>query len=62
MSKNQYDEQGRLIPPTKSEYNPRGIGLTGRWKSVLTRGSQVIATKEGYNVITTSGLHLLDSL
>lgn len=58
MSKNQYDDKGRLIPP-KSKYNERGIGLTGRWKSVLTRGSQVIATQEGYNVITTSGLHAL---
>ncbi|MAH48286.1 hypothetical protein CMI37_20850 [Candidatus Pacearchaeota archaeon] len=58
MSENQYDANGRLIPP-KSKYDDRSIGISGKWKAVLTRGSQVIQTEEGYNVITTSGLHAL---
>lgn len=56
MSKNQYDADGRLIPPEKC--NP-GVNIVGKWKSVLTRAGEVVAEKEGYNVITTSGLHAL---
>lgn len=53
MSKNQYDADGKLIHPQKS--NP-GVNLVGRWKAVLTRGEEVVATQEGYNVITNSGV------
>ena len=35
------------------------VKLVGKWKSVLQRGSQIVDQKEGYNVITTSGLHAL---
>jgi hypothetical protein len=55
---NQYDAEGRLLsPPPKQQ--PCDVGLVGKWKAVLERGSQVVTTKEGYNVITTSGLHAL---
>lgn len=53
MSQNQYDEEGKLIPPQKN--NP-GINLCGKWKSVLTRAGEVIEEREGYNVITTAGV------
>lgn len=56
MSQNQYDADGKLIPPQKSS---PGLNLVGKWKSVLTRAGEVIDSEEGYNVITTSGLHAL---
>jgi hypothetical protein len=39
--------------------SPPDVRLVGKWKSVLTRGSATIATREGFNVITTTGLHAL---
>jgi hypothetical protein len=43
----------------RGQNNP-DVKLVGKWKSVLERGEgNVIATREGYNVITTSGLHAL---
>jgi hypothetical protein len=48
--------QGNGGRPTQS---PPDVRLVGKWKSVLTRGSATIATREGYNVITTTGLHAL---
>lgn len=33
------------------------IKLVGKWKAVLTRGSETICEKEGYNTICTTGLH-----
>ena len=56
--KNQYDENGCLIPPPPKQ-NPHDVKLVGKWRSVLERGSQVLEVREGYNVITTSGLHAL---
>jgi hypothetical protein len=35
------------------------VKLVGKWKAVLERGHDIIETREGYNVITTSGLHAL---
>ena len=35
------------------------VKLVGKWKAVLERGSQIVDQKEGFNVITTSGLHAL---
>jgi hypothetical protein len=32
------------------------LNLLGKWKAVLTRADEVIAEKEGYNVITTAGV------
>ena len=56
--KNQYDEQGCLIPP-QPKSNPCDVRLVGKWKSVLTRAEEVLSTEEGFNVITTTGLHAL---
>jgi hypothetical protein len=40
--------------PRKSD---NGIKLVGKWKAVLTRGSETVCEKEGYNTICTAGLH-----
>ena len=42
---------------TKSGMQKPDVRLVGKWSAVLERGSQVVATREGYNVICTSGLH-----
>jgi hypothetical protein len=55
---NQYDAEGRLIPPPPKQ-NPYDVKLVGKWKSVLSRAGEVIDEVEGYNVITTTGLHAL---
>lgn len=55
---NQYDAEGHLVcPPPKP--NPHDVRLVGKWKATLTRGSATVCEREGYNVITTSGLHAL---
>jgi len=46
--------QGKDQPSGPSDPN---VKLVGKWKSVLTRGEETITTREGFNVITTSGLH-----
>jgi len=56
--KNQYDEEGRLVPPTPRQ-NPPDVRLVGKWHAVLTRAGEVITEREGYNVITTTGVHAL---
>lgn len=38
---------------------PPNVKLVGKWKSVLERGSQVVQVEEGFNVITTTGLHAM---
>jgi len=55
---NQYDEEGRLVaPPTR--VSPPDVRLVGKWKATLTHGQNTVCEQEGYNVITTSGLHAL---
>jgi hypothetical protein len=55
---NQYDAEGCLVPPAPKQ-NPHDVRLVGKWHSVLTRAGEVVAEQEGYNVITTTGLHAL---
>ena len=35
------------------------VKLTGKWKATLTRGSETVCEKEGYNVICTTGIQTL---
>jgi len=57
VSKNRYDEEGRLLPPPIK--NPQGLNLVGKWKATLTRAGQIVSENEGYNVITTAGVSAL---
>lgn len=54
MDRNEGDR--RLSQPRQM---PPDVKLVGKWNAVLTRGSQVVETRDGYNVITTTGLHAL---
>jgi hypothetical protein len=44
-------KEGAKLPRS----NPKDVKLVGKWKSVLTRGSETVLEREGYNVITTNG-------
>lgn len=37
----------------------KGVTLTGKWKATLTRGADTVCEREGYNVITTTGVQTL---
>jgi len=57
---NHYDDAGQLLSPHPiPRQNPADVRLVGKWEAVLTRGSQVVDRREGYNVICTSGIHHL---
>jgi len=47
-------EEGGQQNPQKPK---GGIKLVGKYKAVLTRGTETICEREGYNTICTTGLH-----
>jgi len=38
---------------------PKEVKLVGKWKATLTRGSETVCEKEGYNTICTTGIQTL---
>ena len=39
--------------------NKTGVRLVGKWKATLTRGTETVCEREGYNVICTTGVQTL---
>lgn len=39
--------------------HPRDVKLVGKWKATLTRGTETVCEREGYNVICTAGIQTL---